>query len=680
MSRILRPSLTAHFGDASPTHEYRPEIDGLRALAVLMVIAYHFDETIVGGGFLGVDLFFVISGYVVSASLATRVQMGARRGLLRFYTRRVKRLLPALVACASVTGIVTTLVCHHPRQGLLTGASSMFGLSGLALWAKDKDYFALGQQLNTFTHTWSLGIEEQFYLVFPWLMFAPVAFRRHFRGIMGTLILLSLSGFLWMTPIDASAAFYFMPFRMWELCIGALVWACGRSHALEATPRTTVGRILAAQITVFLVAVAVPFMTLENAATQTVVAVALFALTLHLAATPGPMRAMLSSRSLVYIGKLSYSLYLWHWFVLSIWLNVFGTKQPVLFLLALIALLAMASYHWIERPLRRAKWFAGDEEGSLKVIGVGLACAAGCATFLLILTRVQPVVFLGDARYLGHRSFLLDSPCHLLKEEDGTEKCLRVRGSGPALYLLGDSHGGNLLIGARLAAEQHGFRFAYLTNRTYEDNQLEVPDCGEFACPEDEIGQRLDFLRQVLKPGDVIFFSLSRDRLFGDAEIDALHRAPDPVLVAALHLRLRRLAAGTTALGARFVLIEDIPKVCSELQYATAAFLDSACRTSRHDSRMDRRPLSQVYQQIADSVAGVEIIDPHDIYCEGETCSNFLADDIIYVDDSPHLTPEASEKAASFLGCVLSQAGAGDSHVCHDVRLYGQDVATISWR
>lgn len=658
MSRILRPSSTAHFGDASPNHEYRPEIDGLRALAVLMVIAYHFDETIVGGGFLGVDLFFVISGYVVSASLASRLHMGARRGLLRFYTRRVKRLLPALVVCAAVTGVVTTLVCHHPRQGLLTGASSMFGLSGLALWAKDKDYFAFGQQLNTFTHTWSLGIEEQFYLVFPWLMFAPVAFRRHFRGVMGALVLLSLAGFLWMTPIDPSAAFYFMPFRMWELCIGALVWAHGRRHALEATPRTTVSRILAAQITVLLVAVAVPFVAFENSTTQTVVAVALFALTLHLVATPGPMRAMLSSRSLVYIGKLSYSLYLWHWFVLSIWLNVFGTKRPVLVLLALIALLAMASYHWIERPLRRAKWFTDDEEGSLKVVGVGLACASGCAAFLLLLIRIQPVVFVGDSRYLGHRSFLLDNPCHLLKEEDGTETCLRIRGSGPALYLLGDSHGGNLLIGARLAAEQHGFRFAYLTNRTYENNQLEVPDCGEFACPDDEIGQRLDFLEQVLKPGDVIFFSLSRDRIFGDAEVDDLHRVPDPVLLAALRLRLRRLAEGTTALGARFVLIEDIPKVCSELQYATAAFLDDACRISKYESLMDRRPLSELYQQIAENVAGVEIIDPHDIYCEGETCSNFLGEDIIYVDDSPHLTSEASEKAASLLACALANVKA----------------------
>lgn len=666
MSRILRPSPTAYSADASPHHEYRPEIDGLRALAVLMVVAYHFDESLVGGGFLGVDLFFVISGYVVSASLATRLHLGARKGLLRFYTRRVKRLLPALLVCAIVTGIATTLVCHHPRQGLLTGASSMFGLSGLALWVKDKDYFAFGQQLNTFTHTWSLGIEEQFYLVFPWLMFAPLTLRRHFRSTLAALVLLSLGGFLWMSSVDASAAFYFMPFRMWELCIGALVWASARKHTRQSTQSASAGRILAAQFTVLLTAFAVPFAAFEDSTTQTIVAVVLFALTLHLANTPGPMRAILSARPAIYIGKISYSLYLWHWLVLSISLNAFGVKRPLMILLPLAAILAISSYHLIESPLRRARWFSGEENGSWKVIGVGFACAAGCATFLLMLVRVQPFIFLGDPRYLGHRSFLLDNPCHLLKEEDGAEKCLLTRGSGPALYLLGDSHGGNLLIGARLAAEQLGFRFAYLTNRTYESSQLEVPNCGTSACPEDEIGRHLDLLAQVLKPGDVIFFSLSRDRLFGDMT-DHPHRVPDPVLFAALRLRLHRLAEGTTALGARLVFIEDIPKVCSELKYATAAFLDDACRVSRNESIIDREPLSRLYHDVAAGFENVEIIDPHDIYCEDGVCSNFLGEEIIYVDASPHLTKEASAKAATLLGCSLSRGRSESAENCRDI-------------
>lgn len=650
---------------ASQDHAYRPEIDGLRAIAVLMVIAYHFDERLVSGGFLGVDLFFVISGYVVSASLATHLERHDRRLLLSFYTRRVKRLLPALLLCALTTGTATSLLCHSPRQSILTGASSMAGLSGLALWIKGKDYFAVGQQLNTFTHTWSLGVEEQFYLIFPWLMLATLARPHRALKIFGWLALLSLVGFAWMSTVDASAAFYFMPFRMWELCAGALIWATQRHFAPSPKWPPSALRPLAAQVSVLLVTFAVPFVHVEKSSVQTIAAVGLFALTLHVLDTPGPSRTVLASRPLVYVGRLSYSLYLWHWCVISLWMNVFGTKQPTPLLLALTALLAVSSYHLIENPLRRTKWFTDDDGGSLKVIGTGLACAGTCAAFLVLLIKLQPTVFLGDSRYLGLRSFLLDNPCHLLKEEEGTERCLSTRGRGPALYILGDSHSGNMLMGIRIAAERRGFEIAYLTDRTYNDKLVEVPDCGDNPCPEDDMGKRLIFLEKVLEPEDVVIFSLSRDRLFGEVSFDYPHRVPDPVLVASMNLRLRRLAEKVAQVGARLVFVEDIPKVCSELEFATAAFADDACRTSRQRSLMDRLPLSRLYRDIGASNPSVEVIDPHDIYCEGETCSNLLGSELLYVDASPHLTSAASEKAASLFACLLPPTRSEDPECRH---------------
>ena len=146
---------------------YRPEIDGLRALAVLAVIANHFERTLLPSGYLGVDIFFVISGYVITASLARDREETLGAFLIAFYARRVKRLLPALCACVLLTGLAISLVSPSPAASLRTGLAALFGVSNLYLLREDLDYFGQAASLNAFTHTWSLGVEEQFYLGFP---------------------------------------------------------------------------------------------------------------------------------------------------------------------------------------------------------------------------------------------------------------------------------------------------------------------------------------------------------------------------------------------------------------------------------------------------------------------------------------------------------------------------------
>ena len=131
----------------------------MRAVAVLLVVVFHLDENLVPNGFLGVDLFFVISGYVVSASLDANLDPARPAGMLDFYARRIKRLYPALIVCVLFTGLVSAMFVAHSRESLLTGGAALFGLSNMALWFKGKDYFAIGTQLNLFTHTWSLGVE-----------------------------------------------------------------------------------------------------------------------------------------------------------------------------------------------------------------------------------------------------------------------------------------------------------------------------------------------------------------------------------------------------------------------------------------------------------------------------------------------------------------------------------------
>lgn len=157
--------VTAHGGFRKS--DYRPEIDGLRALAVIAVIIDHFNKTLLPSGYLGVDIFFVISGYVISSSLYNDSVKHFGDFISGFYSRRLKRLVPALVLCVLTTGLLICLFDPHPQASLRTGESALFGLSNIYLLRHATDYFGASAQLNTFTHTWSLGVEEQFYVFFP---------------------------------------------------------------------------------------------------------------------------------------------------------------------------------------------------------------------------------------------------------------------------------------------------------------------------------------------------------------------------------------------------------------------------------------------------------------------------------------------------------------------------------
>ncbi len=376
---------------------HRSDIDGLRALAVVAVILNHIDKTLLSNGHLGVDIFYVISGFVITQSLVSRRSRSFGEFIIGFYTRRIKRLLPALLLCVAITCLVTLFVIS-PQSNLSlvsfrTGAASLFGLSNLYLLRQATDYFGASAELNPFTHTWSLGVEEQFYFVFPFLVWhSGLAGRaeggiRRFSLIVVVAGLASLVSFLWVSNSRPITAFYLMPTRFWELAAGALAYlAVARSRTItDAYPGTA--QVVTVLALLLLCAVLGLPQIHHHQEGATLAVVALTAILLLGVVPASVAHRLLTLRPMVFVGIISYSLYLWHWSVLTIcrW-TIRSDLWTVLLESGGIFLLAFLSHRLVERPLRYSGWkvlkIGGKRVGA---IGHGLVSSGGLAMAIMLL-------------------------------------------------------------------------------------------------------------------------------------------------------------------------------------------------------------------------------------------------------------------------------------------------------
>jgi peptidoglycan/LPS O-acetylase OafA/YrhL len=284
-------------------------------------MAHHFYTNALPGGFLGVDIFFVISGYVITASLLREPTGSIKNLLIDFYCRRVKRLLPALILCVLVTAVVgTAFVSPEAAEfthSIKAGFFSLFGLSNMYFYREAMDYFGTSAQFNLFTHTWSLGVEEQFYAIFPALLW--IGFNvRGFRGAqllpaaLGLLVVVSFTLFILLDKTGGVGPYFLMPPRFWELGIGCLAAV---SRPDSASP--VCARFEWASWAAFLFLGIVLFSNLDQLYAGPCVAICTVVLILTAQSNKALYR-WLTTRSVVAVGLISYSLYLWHWSILSL--------------------------------------------------------------------------------------------------------------------------------------------------------------------------------------------------------------------------------------------------------------------------------------------------------------------------------------------------------------------------
>eukprot|EP00930_Biecheleria_cincta_P054702 TRINITY_DN4105_c0_g1_i1.p1 TRINITY_DN4105_c0_g1~~TRINITY_DN4105_c0_g1_i1.p1 ORF type:complete len:513 (-),score=79.46 TRINITY_DN4105_c0_g1_i1:77-1615(-) len=404
--------------------EYRPDVDGLRAFAVIAVVLFHMNPKWMPAGFAGVDIFFVISGFVVTSSLFSHTTSdgSAKDFLVSFFERRAKRLVPilALVCCSSGVALAVAVPLwefNMTPKFLKVGMAGMMGnANNWMVFGEVHDYWTAGDaafnDYHPFLHLWSLGVEEQFYLVFPWVILAcwtGIATARY-QGFFKAMTFLTVASLTLAAIFEFKGMnlhkFYLLPPRFFELAVGAMIVPICKQAREPLQKDVMKVRIMEILVGALLVASIV--VTQHEAyfpcpwALLPVLAAALYII-LGTATSDTMLNSALASYWPVYIGRMSYSIYLWHMPVLAIveWLTTDGRKSPrnCLVSAVLTLLLAFGGFHLVEEPLRRIK-----SVSPAQVLGCTAIVSVASALWLKFLIKAR--TFEGADAWLVRSAFM----------------------------------------------------------------------------------------------------------------------------------------------------------------------------------------------------------------------------------------------------------------------------------
>lgn len=616
---------------------YRPDIDGLRAVAILSVVACHAKVPFATGGFLGVDVFFVISGFLITGLLVGEQTQTGRIDFGCFYARRVRRLVPALaiVLLASLGAGVFLFSPLGEQQALGASASAAAGFSSnIYFWRFPTGYFAFRAELTPLLHTWTLGVEEQFYIAWPLLLAGVAAIGKGRRLLAGVLLAAAAASFAGAVGIGhgrSQLAFYLTPFRGWELVGGALL------ALAPAKARPGAGAIMATAGLIAIVASAVllggptvfpgfngqrgPF------GSEALVAIPVLGAVLVIAggsaAPEGPASRLLGARPLTYIGKVSYGWYLWHWPLLAFARHQTPEAPSLASDLALVAaafVLAALSYRFVETPIRAARTpgFRTVRAALLSGLAIlGFCGAAGGALWAGAVHATRPgtdmALFKAAASSgpdLPRACINVQSPSRPLAPASA---CLGgAAAAEPTVLLWGDSHAQHLSPALFAAAEKAGLAVLHRTLAACFPGQAAGGDCGRFNAAVAAEARASSSLTTVVLAARWS----SRD----DWESD-----------------LARAVAGLRANGLAVVLFAEVPAFERPVPDCLMRRGWSACDVPLERTRALHADVMRKLAKIAGTDGGVRVWDPTATLCGPSTCPATDGKEVLYR-DRHHLT------------------------------------------
>ncbi len=519
------------------TWSYRPALDGLRTIAVYLVLLFHTGLAAAGGGFVGVDLFFVLSGFLVSNVILSEI---AKTGTLRighFYARRVRRLLPAAVLVIVATSLVFVLISSVTRRLPLVGdaQSALLYVANWRFLSQSADYFATDVEESPFLHFWSLAIEEQFYFVFPvlLLLLSKVARRRAWvlLAALGFLFTLSLGSQLYWAQVDANHAYYGTDARLYQLLAGALLAAALRAWQVHVRRRSAEALALGGLVALLVLGSGLLDVSPSLRGIGAMVASVLLVAGLSLRDN-GVLARMLSRPVPVFLGKISYGTYLWHWPVILVLEEVLVVSPKVVAVLAIAVStgLAAASYEVLEMPVRKA---AVLDRFRWNTAIVGVATSALVAVTLVPWALEQdrrPALAAlnapgGSAGATGEGASRLPKNVNWTKVEKdvGAEgscdasspaDCTVVNGSGDHILVVGDSHAQMLEPMFEALAKDHDLTLSVNIRAgcPWQEGLMNIKSSpsGQERCEAARVGWYDEVLPQ-LDPDVVILVSRPRD-------------------------------------------------------------------------------------------------------------------------------------------------------------------------
>lgn len=648
--------------------KYRPEIDGIRAIAVLAVIFFHAGFSTFSGGYIGVDIFFVISGYLITSIISKDLEH-SRFSLVTFYERRARRILPALFLVVLLT-IAAAYFCLLPPQMLefskSIGAVALF-VSNVLFW-RTSGYFDSTAGEKPLLHTWSLGVEEQFYIFFPLILFFLWKHRKNFL-VPGIVLIAfgSLAVSQWLSQGHAMANFFLIPSRAWELMIGALAalifkhkedLSSGAKNALSALG--------------FLMMVLPIFMFTDATPTPSVLALppTLGTALLLAFSQKTAVGRLLSLKALVAVGLLSYSAYLWHQPIFAM-VRARSLQEPThlesTLLIALTVLLSYLSWRFVEAPFRNTGKFSRNTVFAYASVGTIMLLG-----FSFLGTRDNGLQFRVDSHtnaILDARDILSD-PCHSqfsTSDIQNNKYCrLGLKDRDPTLVILGDSLAGSMLMAVDDWATKQHIAVAAVTDGWCAPlldfgSQSANPKCRSLQNASlEKFASSASVNTVVLMAEWANYTEGQRWNSHLVAYTDGESKSATPQENPAVFSRaLARTVEFLHQHGKRIVIVKSVPEFEFEIKTALAkiAFFKLDSKTLHPTTGADYKERNRNVLEIFARLPGpVTFLDPYPLFCESavKPCAIHNSEGIPYFSDGAHLTKDGAKFALQIFPSNIS--------------------------